>query len=75
MEKIPQPTTTRQRTFHVNVCFEFDQAPPRTFRGCVLAAHVRTGARMALQKAEQALRPARWSSVVVVLTREPMEAS
>jgi len=74
MNKVTHPTS-RQRTFHVNVSFEFTEAPPRTFKGCLLASNVRPAARMALQKAEQALRPARWSSVVVVLTREPLEAS
>ena len=74
MKKIAQPPATRLRTFHANVCFEFDRLPPLTFRGCVLASHVRTGASMAVRNAEKALHPARWSSVCVVLTREPLEA-
>ena len=69
--KVAHQTSTRRRTFQAAVCFEFDQAPPITYRGAVLASRVRTGASMALRNAEVALKPDRWRSVVVLLTRAP----
>lgn len=74
MHTILLPTKPR-RPAHVHrltctVTFEFDLNPPLTYRGPIQASHVGTGARMAVQQAAQALRPARWQSVVVVLDRE-----
>ena len=49
------------------VTFEFLERPPLTHRGEVSGGHPSTCMRLATKEAHQALRPARWSSVVCVL--------
>jgi hypothetical protein len=62
-------------TVHYAVTFEFEQSPPLTHRGTVTAFKVSTCARLALNAAQQALRPVRWTSLnFVVLERVPTQA-
>jgi hypothetical protein len=69
---IPAPTRpapSSRQTFNCIVSYEYERGPVQTFRCPVTASIYTTGLKMALQNAQAALRPHRWSSVVIVLER------
>jgi len=63
-----RPLRTARRPLRYSVSFEFDYRPVLTHTGTVEASRIGTGARMAIEEAAEALHPARWRSLVVVLT-------
>jgi hypothetical protein len=54
------------------VTFEFEQRPPMTHRGTVLASSGATCVARAVRAAQKALRPVGWSSLVCVLLGREM---